>query len=90
MLCVSCCNIKGFTVKAGDLVEVIPGSKSDLRHGTMMFRNSSKLFYVHYGTILLVTGDAFTPETGNRRIQVLHPDFGTIECEESSLELVRN
>jgi len=77
-------------VKAGDLVEVIPGSKSDLRHGTMMFRNSSKLFYVHYGTILLVTGDAFTPETGNRRIQVLHPDFGTIECEESSLELVRN
>jgi len=77
-------------IKAGDLVEVIPGSKSGLRHGTMMFRDSSKfsIVYVHYGTILLVTGDAFTTDIGNRHIPVLHPEFGSIECEESSIELV--
>lgn len=78
-------------IKAGDLVEVKPDSKSGLRHGTIMGKDADfHRFYVYYGTILLVTGDAFTPETGNRRIQVLHPEFGTIECEESSLELVRN
>jgi hypothetical protein len=79
-------------VKAGDLVMVSVDSRRGFRHGTMMFRNSSKssIVYVHYGTILLVTGDAFTTDIGNRHIPVLHPEFGTIECEESSLELVRN
>jgi hypothetical protein len=71
-------------IKSGDLVEVIPDSKSGLRHGTLM----SDKFYVYYGTILLVIGDAFTTEMGNRHIPVLHPDFGVIECNENAVELV--
>jgi hypothetical protein len=74
-------------IKAGDLVEVIPDSKSGLRHGTVMGKGSPR-FYVYYGTILLVIGDAFTPETGNRHIQVLHPHWGIIECNENAVKLV--
>jgi hypothetical protein len=79
-------------VKIGDLVMVSVNSIRGFRHGTMMFRNSSEfpLVYVYYGTLLLVAGDAFTTDMGNRHIPVLHPEFGTIECEESSLELIRN
>ena len=76
-------------IKAGDLVEVIPGSKSGLRHGMIMSKDTcSDGFYVYYGTILLVTGDAFTTKTGNRHIQVLHPAFGVIECDESCVKLI--
>ena len=78
-------------IKAGDLVEVIPDSKSGFRHGMIMRKDAcSPMFYVYYGTILLVTGDAFTTEMGNRQIQVLHPDFGLIECNENAIELVRS
>ena len=78
-------------IKSGDLVEVIPDSKSGLRHGTIMGKDAcSPMLYVYYGTILLVTGDAFTTEMGNRQIQVLHPDFGLIECNENAIELVRS
>lgn len=78
-------------IKAGDLVEVIHDSKSGLRHGMIMRKDAcSHKFYVYYGTILLVTGDAFTTEMGNRQIQVLHPDFGLIECNENAVELVRS
>lgn len=76
-------------IKAGDLVEVIPDSKRGLRHGTTMDKaDCLHRYYVYYGTILLVTGDAFTTKTGNRHIQVLHPAFGVIECDESCVELV--
>jgi hypothetical protein len=76
-------------IKIGDLVEVIPDSKSGLRHGTVMGKDDySPRFYVYYGTILLVIGDAFTTETGNRHIQVLHPHWGIIECNENAVELV--
>ena len=76
-------------IKSGDLVEVIPGSKSGLRHGMIMSKDAcSDGFYVYYGTILLVAGDAFTTEMGNRHIQVLHPDFGVIECNENAVELI--
>jgi hypothetical protein len=75
--------------KAGDLVEVIPDSKSGLRHGTIMDKaDCLRGHYVYYGTILLVIGDVFTTETGNRHIQVLHPEFGPIECNENAVELV--
>jgi len=78
-------------IKIGDLVEVKPDSKSGFRHGAIMGKaDCSHTFYVDYWTILLVTGDAFTPETGNRHIQVLHPDFGLIECNENSVELVKS
>lgn len=76
-------------IKSGDLVEVIPGSKSGLRHGMIMSKDADfHRFYVYYGTILLVIGDASTTEMGNRHIQVLHPDFGVIECNENAVELV--
>lgn len=76
-------------IKAGDLVKVIPDSKSGLRHGTTMGKDAEfHRFYVHYGTILLVIGDAFTTEMGNRHIQVLHPDFGLIKCNENAVKLV--
>ena len=76
-------------IKSGDLVEVIPGSKSGLRHGTTMGKDADfHRIYVYYGTILLVIGDTSTTEMGNRQIQVLHPDFGVIECNENAVELV--
>ena len=76
-------------IKSGDLVEVIPDSKSGLRHGTIMGKDADfHRFYVYYGTILLVIGDASTTEMGNRQIQVLHPDFGLIKCNENAVELV--
>ena len=76
-------------IKSGDLVEVIPDSKSGLRHGTTMGKDAEfHRLYVHYGTILLVIGDAFTTETGNRQIQVLHPDFGLIKCNENAVKLI--
>ena len=76
-------------IKAGDLVEVIPDNKNGLRHGTTMGKDAcSHKFYVCYGTILLVIGDSFTTEIGNRHIQVLHPEWGLIECNENAVELV--
>ena len=81
-------------IKAGDLVEVKPDSKSGFRHGAMMCKDACSykfpLVYIHYGTILLVTGDVFTTEMGNRHIQVLHPELGLIECNENSVELVKS
>jgi hypothetical protein len=76
-------------IKSGDLVEVIPDNKNGLRHGTTMDKaDCLHRYYVYYGTILLVTGDAFTTETGNRQIQVLHPDFGLIKCNENAVKLI--
>ena len=85
-------------IKAGDLVIVKPWdthNKYDFRHGQLMYRQNNctteySFFYIPYGTILLVTGNTFTTYSGKRRMPVLHPAFGVIECDESCVELARN
>ena len=85
-------------MKAGDLVTVKPckpHNKYDFRHGQLMYRQGNcaseySLFYIPHGTILLVTGNAFTTGSGELHISVLHPEFGVIECNESYVEISRN